>query len=237
MYRLAASNASKLSISTLVRGAAKADQVAKAYPSVCVVQGDLNNTELIENEARNADIVLHLAATGHVESSTAISKGLTSPARSSAKYWIQISGATLLAANEIAEGTFGQKTTKVYDDMKDIDEIHSIITRNPKRVVDNLIVTQDPSKVKAALIIGPHIYGGGRGPLNNRSVQAPEITRATFELNEGFRLNAGKNNWSNVHVHDLSDLIVSLVDAAAEGKPDLWNKDGIYFPENGNMVL
>ena len=59
-----------------------------------------------------------------------------------------------------------------------------------------------------------------------------------MKLNEGFRLGEGKNSWSNVHVNDLSDLIGSLVEAAAAGKTTdgQWGKDGIYFPENGNMV-
>lgn len=69
-------------------------------------------------------------------------------------------------------------------------------------------------------------------------VQAPEVARATLKLGEGFKLGDGKNSWSNVHVNDLSDLITALVDAAAAGKTDdgLWGKDGIYFPEHGNMV-
>lgn len=180
--------------------------------------------------------MLHLAATGHIASSEAIAQGLADSKNHSPKHWVQISGATLVAVKEIAEGRFGFKTDKVWDDVEDIKEILSVIENNSKRPVDKLVISQDPSKVKTAFIVGSHIYGTGRGPSNTRSVQAPEIVRATLKLKEGFRLGEGKNNWSNIHVHDLSDLIVSLVDAAAEGKSGLWNKEGIYFPENGNMV-
>ena len=60
----------------------------------------------------------------------------------------------------------------------------------------------------------------------------------TLELGEGFRLGEGRNVWSNIHIHDLSELIAALVDAAAKGKTaeGLWRKDAIYFPENGEMV-
>ena len=48
--------------------------------------------------------------------------------------------------------------------------------------------------------------------------------------------------WSgdHVHVHDLSDLIVLLVEAAAANKPELdskiWGKEGYFLAENGHHV-
>lgn len=197
--------------------------------------GDLDDTDLIEREARDTDIALHLAATGHIASATAISQGLSKAQSKSPKHWIQMSGATLLAA-EIAQSRFGFKAARTFDDLNDIQDVMSIIRSNPKRAVDNLVISQDSSKVKTALIVGPLIYGVGRGPVNTRSVQAPEIARVTLEQKEGFRLAEGENSWSNVHVHDLSGLIVALVDAAVNNRPGLWNENGIYFPENGNMV-
>ncbi|KAF2654815.1 NAD(P)-binding protein [Lophiostoma macrostomum CBS 122681] len=235
LHRLSASKGPKLSVSCLVRDATKAQDVAKAYPSVRIVQGDLDDTHLIETEARNSDIVIHLAATAHLASSKAIAKGLAEGDRESVGHWLQISGATLLATKEIAEGRFGFKDDKVYDDVKDIQKVHSIIKNNTQRAVDLLVVSQDPLKVKTALLVGPHIYGTGRGPTNTRSIQAPEYARATLKLKEGFRLGEGENSWSTIHVQDLSDLTASLVDAAAEEKSGLWNEDGIYFPENGDM--
>ncbi|KAF2009725.1 NAD(P)-binding protein [Aaosphaeria arxii CBS 175.79] len=237
LHRFASSAASKYAISALVRNADKAQQISSQYPSVKVVQGDLDDSQLVEKEARNADIVLHLASTKHIASSKAIQRGLTDPARSKPGYWIQISGATLLAIDEIKNARFGFESDKVYDDIRDIKEILSTIKNNPSRDVDNLVAGQDSSKVKTALIVGPHIYGKGRGPGNQRSVQAPEIARVTLQLKEGFRLNEGKNSWSYIHVHDLSDLFASLVDAAAETKPGLWNDEGIYTPENGSLTF
>ncbi|KAJ4356107.1 uncharacterized protein N0V89_004135 [Didymosphaeria variabile] len=237
LYRLLLHGAPKNSISCLVRDHEKAKQLSKIYPDVRIVEGDLDDVQLVEKEAREADIVAHLAVTSHFPSSEAIVRGLTQPERGRKGYWIQISGATLLAADEIKDGRFGFATDKSYDDVKDIKDIHSIITANPKRLVDNLVLVQD--KINTALIVGPHIYGLGRGPSHTRSVQAPEIARATLKLKEGFRLGEGKNRWSNIHVNDLSDLVASLVEAAAEGETadGQWGKDGIYFPENGNMTF
>lgn len=178
------------------------------------------------------------AATGHAASAKAISEGLAARYKETQKpgYWIQISGATVYAADEIASGRFGSATDDVYDDLKDQDNILSTIRKNPKRVVENLVISQAPSSVKTALIVGPLIYGVGRGPVSQRSVQAPEIAKATLKLGHGFKLNEGKNIWSNVHVHDLASLVSLLVGAAKDGKDGFWNEDGVFNVENGELV-
>lgn len=142
----------------------------------------------------------------------------------------------MYAANEIGSGRFGYATDDTYDDLKDQKKIVSAIENNPKRIVENLVISQDPSSVKTALIVGPLIYGAGRGPVNQRSVQAPEMARATLQLGHGFRLNEGKNIWSNIHVRDLASLVSLLVEAAKDSKKGFWNKDGVFNVENGELV-
>lgn len=44
----------------LLRDASKATTVSKAYPDVRVVQGDLDSADLIEEEARRADVVVRM---------------------------------------------------------------------------------------------------------------------------------------------------------------------------------
>lgn len=224
-----------------------------AYPEVKTILGDLDDTELIREQSKAADVVLSMlvcphsklkligadfAATGHTLSANAISEGLEARYKETQKpgYWIQISGATVYAADEIASGRFGSATDDVYDDLKDQKSILSAIRDNAKRIVENLVISQVPSSVKTALIVGPLIYGVGRGPVNQRSVQAPEIARATLKLGHGFKLNEGSNIWSNVHVHDLANLVSLLVVAAKDGKDGFWNEDGVFNVENGELV-
>lgn len=54
-------------------------------------------------------------------------------------------------------------------------------------------------------------------------------------MKKGPVLGAGKARWNNVHVADLSNAYILLVEAAAEGKTDeeLWGNKGYYFTENG----
>ena len=140
-----------------------------------------------------------------------------------------------MAAAEIAEGRYGQPSQEIYDDVKDIDKIKEIIRSDPERVVENNLLSR-PAGVRTALLIVPLIYGEGRGPLNQRSMQAPEIAKFTIQGGHGFRLQAGHNAWSNIHVHDLSDHIVALTEAAINQRPALWNENGIYCLEGGKMV-
>ncbi len=151
-------------------------------------------------------------------------------------HWVQISGATLFAGDEIVKKRFGHSSDKIYDDVEDVSEIISTISNSATRKVENLVMSQDPSKVKTALLVAPLIYGTGRGLGNTRSVQAPEIARVTLVNKQGFQLEGGKNKWSNVHVNDLSQLCTLLVEAAIAQQNGIWNKEGIYCPENGVKV-
>jgi hypothetical protein len=238
-----------------VRDEDKAEKVRAAYPTVNIVLGSLDDFALVAQEAQSADIILRpfhhwllksktadldidLAATGHAVSASAIAKGLEARQAEFKKpsYWIQISGATVYAAEEIASGQFGRATNTIYDDIKDQDKTLSIVRGNPKRVVENTVLSQPPSAVRIALILGPLIYGCGRGPVNQRSVQAPEIAWSTLKLGHGFELYDGENVWSNVHVQDVASLVMLLVSAAIEGKDGIWNNNGIYNAENGELV-
>lgn len=227
------------SITSLVRDANKAQQVQLAYPDVKTILGDLDDTDLIKKQSQAADVVLNFAATAHAASAKAIAEGLQARQKETKKpgYWIQISGATIYAADEIGSGRFGNATDETYDDIKDQKKVLSAIQNNPKRIVENLVLSQEPSSVKTAIIVGPLIYGVGRGPVNHRSVQAPEIAKSTLKLGHGFKLNEGKNIWSNIHVHDLSALVALLVEAAKEGKEGFWNQDGVFNVENGELAF
>lgn len=48
----------------------------------------------------------------------------------------------------------------------------------------------------------------------------------------------GKARWNNVHVWDLSDVYVTLVEKALAGdlNDELWGSKGYYFTENGEHV-
>jgi nucleoside-diphosphate-sugar epimerase len=64
------------------------------------------------------------------------------------------------------------------------------------------------------------------------------MSKITLHLLKGPIIGAGKSIWNNVHVHDLSDMFVLLVEAALAGKTDdgLWGGKAYYLAENGEHV-
>ncbi|RJE21099.1 hypothetical protein PHISCL_06563 [Aspergillus sclerotialis] len=223
----------KYGYSVLLRDASKAATVTNAYPDVRVVQGDLDSAALIEEEARNADVVIHAASSNHIKSVEAIARGMANRSGPKPGHWIQISGASVLSISDIVNGTFGKANDKVFSDVDGADEVRDIIQKNSaKRVVDNLLI--NITGPKTALVFPPIIYGQGRGPVKQRSVQVPELSRVAIQTRKAIQVEEGEAAWSNVHISDVSDIFVKLVEKALQGEDgSLWNRDGLYFPGNG----
>ena len=156
--------------------------------------------------------------------------------------WIQIAGASLLSGPDIATQAYGQaRPQQNHNDLQGIDEIRNIVTSSPKRAVDNLLLNLSTTQphVRTAIVYGPLIYGLGRGPGNQRSIQVPDLARETLRHGHGVQVGRGQSCWNNVHVSDLARLVVRLVqEATAHSHSDslLWNENGIYLAENGKLV-
>ncbi|EYE91041.1 NAD(P)-binding protein [Aspergillus ruber CBS 135680] len=224
-------------IMALARNESRASLITSKFPSVIPVIGDLDSTTQIESEASEADVVLHLASTNHLASASAIAQGLSESKRQR-PVWIQISGASLLSGPDIATKAYGGARSQNYDDLQDISEIRNIIASSPKRTVDNLLLNLSATQpqVRTAIIYGPLIYGLGRGPVNQRSIQLPDLAKATLQHGHGVQVGKGLSCWSNIYISDLAQLILRLVqEAACSEDPLLWNENGVYFAENGKL--
>ncbi|SCO04396.1 related to nucleoside-diphosphate-sugar epimerase [Fusarium fujikuroi] len=230
-------------VRALVRDASKGAAITKSYSQVQLVTGGLDDTDVIAQEAQEADVVLHLAATGHLKSVQAIYETLSKrPDSANPPYYIQISGASALAAGELADKSrvFGTGSDVIYNDLTGIDSIKSLIKQYPSRAVDNYIfsVSEQTSNVKTALVVPPIIYGQGRGPGNQRSIQIPGLAKATLERKKGLQVGSGESRWGNIHVADLSRIFLRLVEKAVEGNQDenIWGANGLFFTGAGELV-
>ena len=73
--------------------------------------------------------------------------------------------------------------------------------------------------------------------MNTRSIQVYDL--AKFTLKNGFApvIGKGLTEWDFIHVHDLADLIVDLVESAQDPKkindPEFFGAHGYYFCEAG----
>jgi len=228
-----------LEITALVRSSDKGAKVAAQYPQVRLVYGDLGSSALLTEEASKADIVLHCANCDHVGAAKAIIAGLAKQTKPT--YMLHISGAANLCFEDWMEGTYGVKREKVYDDWDGIGEVTSLPDYAPHRNVEKLILAAGDNsggRVRTAIVCPPCIYGPGRGPDNQMSVQVYEYVKATLKRRKGFIINKGTNYWTESHVQDISALFLALVTSAMspDGGNATWNKEGYYFTESGEFT-
>ncbi|KAB8343035.1 hypothetical protein FH972_022629 [Carpinus fangiana] len=217
----------------LVRNSDKGAAIAKDYPRVRLVYGDLDSAELVEKEAADADVVANFASADHLAGINSIIAGIKSSEKPA--HLVHTSGTGVLLFPDIEAKTYGEARSKVWDDVKDIDAIiNDIPDTAPHRKIDLAILNSGLST--SAIVCPPTIYGAGRG-ANPRSVQVPMLTSATLQRKQGFFIGEGKSYWCEVHVHDLSDLYVLLIeDAISGGKTATWGPQGYYYAENGEFV-
>ncbi|KAF4332802.1 NAD dependent epimerase dehydratase family [Fusarium beomiforme] len=223
-------------VTALVRNKEKGAVVTKQYPSVSLVYGDLDDFELLADEVSKADIIGHWASCEHEGAATAIVEGLARRGKEKPGFIIHLSGADIICFEDLAEKTYGIKRNRIFDDWHRLDEVTSFPYNAPHREVDAAILEGAKRGVKTAIVCPPTIYGTGRGPGNQRSIQVPELARRSLQRGAAFTVNGGENIWNSVHVHDLSQLWLKLIEAAAEGggKGD-WGTNGFYFVENGDF--
>ncbi|KAL2823533.1 hypothetical protein BDW59DRAFT_163110 [Aspergillus cavernicola] len=120
-------------------------------------------------------------------------------------------------------------------DLDGADVVRDIIHANAsKRVVANFILNL--TGPRTALVFSPIIYGRGRGAVKQRSVQIPELARVAIETGKTVQVGKGESTWSNVHITDVSDIFVKLVEKGVQSETgSLWNKDGLYFAGNTRL--
>ena len=80
------------------------------------------------------------------------------------------------------------------------------------------------SGVRSAVVCPTNIYGVGRG-VNPRSIQIPFLVDNAREQGVVQIVGQGLNRWSNVHIDDLAELYLLVLEKAPAG--------AFYFAENG----
>lgn len=227
-----------MEITALVRNSDKGAKVASQYSSIKLVYGDLNSADILTTEASKADIVVHCAHADWPSATNAIVAGLAQ--KQTPAYFIHTSGSGNVAYADFEAKTFGVHREKTYDDWDGIKEVTSLPKHYIHCEVDKIVLgawEKNPN-IFAAVVCPPTINGPGRGPDNQRSHQAYEMSRATLERGKGFQVEEGKNIWTEVHVHDLSEVFLALVTSALQpsGGNATWNAEGFYFVEDGEFV-
>lgn len=117
------------SITCLYRTPSSISTLTATYPSIKTVQGTLDSATILQDEAANADIVLHFASSDHVGAAEAIKAGLL---KGKGGTWIHTSGTDLLLNPRLLKGErdVEPKEIKVFDDWEGLDEVISFPGKN-----------------------------------------------------------------------------------------------------------
>lgn len=129
-----------------------------------------------------------------------------------------------------------------YNDLEGIDALTGLPDHAFHRNVDKIVLAAAAqAAIKAAIICPPTIYGKGRGVGNTKSRQVYVMSNMTLKRGRAPIIGTGKASMDNVHVHDLTDLYIKMVDAALNPKPEIdehiWGpKEGYLLAEGGYHV-
>jgi nucleoside-diphosphate-sugar epimerase len=187
--------------------------------------------------------VIHTAdSSDNIPAARAIQEGLAAGhTAANPGYWLHVCGTGILQWYDETYHRFGQPPIpeETYDDIEDITRIITLPDQAFHRDVDRIVIAanQSPNSIRTAIVGPPMIYGTGRGPVNRRSIQAPAL--ASFVLEKGYApyVATGETCWDHVHIHDVSSVFVSLVDAALDPTknkdPELFGAKAYYFAEAG----
>ncbi|KAF8860030.1 NAD(P)-binding protein [Acephala macrosclerotiorum] len=210
-------------ITCMVRTSSQVEQLTTKYPSLHFVLGDLDSTDLL-TEQKTADC-------DHVNSIKAILSGLSDRTRSKKGTFIQLSGAASIL--DISNG-YGQASTKIWDDIKDIHDITHFPHTTIHAVTDQLVLNEGKKLgVKTAILEPPMVYGKSDG-LKKFSMGLPWMVDAFQKRGKAFMIGEGKTLVTAIHVKDLADVLVLMTEEAVAGGGKMyWGENGIYYVEGG----
>ncbi|KAA1475297.1 NAD(P)-binding protein [Dentipellis sp. KUC8613] len=205
--------------------------------------GTFEEVDKLEDLASKADLVLNIADSDHYAGNTAIFRGIKKRHETTGEVPILIhtSGTGLLT-----DTAKGDRTTDVIYYDSDADQIESLPDTQFHRNVDLEVIALDKGGYARTYIILPGtVYGLATGKLvdagiiNHRSMQIPDLIRASLDRGQGGVIGEGKNVWPNVEIHDVAQLFIVVFDAALAHSehPSPHGREGYFFAENGEHQL
>ncbi|KAF2278880.1 NAD(P)-binding protein [Westerdykella ornata] len=200
------------------------------YPNVKIVRGDFDSFDTLAQAASEADVVVRCGSSNHEASLDALIAGLLR--RSTPGFLIHLSG-TGIVSDYYVEDQLGRLNPKVWSDLHDVDTISSLpdyaLHRNTEKILFDAIA-EHGDKVNIAIMCPPGIYGKGLGPGKTKSAFVPCLVNEAKKYGRVFYYNEGANTSSWVHIQDLMQVYLRVIEAAAAGgEGATWGKEGYYF--------
>jgi nucleoside-diphosphate-sugar epimerase len=198
-----------------VRGMTRSASVANQLTTFGIepVVGELDDSQLLMDEAAQSDLVINTANADHRGAVEALVAGL----RNSEKKLIHTSGSSIIGDD--AQGEFCSEVVFSEDTPLAVDP-----RKQARREIDLVVMGAASQNVHSTVIIPSLIYGYGVG-MNKESIQVPFLVKNAIEKSAVQIVGQGLNIWSNIHIEDLVALYLAAIDAAPAG--------AFYFAENG----
>lgn len=205
------------------------------------VAGTLDDLVLLEDEASKSDVIFNTANYDHQESARALEAGASLRRRNTGNrpVLIHTSGAGVLSEWSAGNGIPPERDAAEFVwDEADADSHAAIPSHAPHRLVDEEIFRGSASgDVSTYLVVPPTVFGRGVGPLaeTRESIQIPRLVYYTLMWRKAMYVGEGANVWPNVHVSDLAELYLVLLDAAMDGTaPE--GKAGLFYPASEHFL-
>jgi len=217
----------------LVRDEKRAERLRSAT-GVETVIGELDTPNLLDI-ASDFDVVIHTASSDHPAGAQAIAAGLEKRAKTSARkpIFIHTSGTGVLC--DRAFGKFASE--KVYSD-DDMSSYYSLPPTAWHKNVDAVVLAAGECGIIDAIIICPPlIFGASQGIFNSHSIQIPAVTAAYISAGKAYTVDCGANVWGMVHILDISQVYLTILEAALNGNIPENPRDRYYFGESDEFTL
>ncbi|QEL01020.1 NAD-dependent epimerase/dehydratase family protein [Olivibacter sp. LS-1] len=180
------------------------------------VLGTLQDAPLLREESKKADAIIHAADADDPYVIDTFLQAL----KGTDKTFIHTSGSSILGNKEN-----GEKSNFIYTEDIPLDarfeKVHRVI-------INNHIIKSAQQRIRSIVIVPTMIYGEGLG-LKKESIQIPMLLKLSKERGAGVHIESGENIWSNVHIEDLAELYLKVLEKAKAGS--------YFYAENGESSL
>ncbi|KAK4184943.1 hypothetical protein QBC35DRAFT_454755 [Podospora australis] len=226
-----------LDITALVRSHADGKHLEATYTGVKMIQGSLDDLELIEQEAAASQLVINCAPDIYTQGITALLKGLSTPSpdSTSKRFYIHTSGAARVwPPHDVNHPDF----TRIWDDLTDLDSFPTDATHAAQ---DTLVQSANVSPGVFTAIISPSFVVGKSPSVTHKlPIIFPDLMHVVRQSGGAFIVDAGENFTTFVDTQELAQLYLLLVKNALEHlldtnstpEEEAWGPRAYYFADS-----
>ncbi|KAK7044259.1 hypothetical protein VNI00_007981 [Paramarasmius palmivorus] len=236
---LSRSDAASFDFRAIVRSLEKAEKLRKF--GVSTIVGSHNDPMVMVKAASEVDVLIAMADCDDLAAAELALKGLKKRYEETGKppIFINTSGTGVLM--DKALGMYASQV--IYND-EDAKQLEGLPPSQPHRIVDLAIVEADKAGyIKSYIILPSTIYSIAKNPFIDEGIshpysqQIPGLIKVALARRQAGMVGLGKNIWSNVDIHELTDLYSVLYDSIVHDPVTGHGRDGYYFGANGEHSL